>query len=355
MKNGKNTVFIDNTAKTLVIPIDQTQVLEAVQKTGDDYKLSEKLGGNTAELKKQVKSELQRGLATQLSYEDIARNISNYGEADMKRSMRIARTEGHRVQSDARLNAMYTAKEKGVDVVKQWDSTLDGKTRDTHRELDGQIRELDEPFEIAGMKAQSPGNFGIAAEDCNCRCCVLQKVRQDAENETSRQRWNNETGGIIETTGYKDFEEKYLKSVEKLKESGIINTGGISGAKKTEGWEDRHAKLMYEEIRNRKTDVKNISENTQFSEKAISSIKDHLFSEKHLFADGTIRSFDPDFEQAQAWDRLSQGKGTETDILLLKHEFVELTQMRIHGYDYETAHAIANQKYNWWKAIHKER
>lgn len=96
----------------LVIPIDEGQVLKAVQKTGDDFKLSDKLSGNTTELKKQVKSELQRGLTSQLSYADIARNISNYGQADMNRSMRIARTEGHRVQSEARLDSMYAAKKK---------------------------------------------------------------------------------------------------------------------------------------------------------------------------------------------------------------------------------------------------
>lgn len=200
----------------LVIPIDEGQVLKAVQKTGDDFRLSNKLSGNTTELKKQVKSELQRGLASQLSYADIARNISNYGQADMNRSMRIARTEGHRVQSEARLDSMYAAKKKGADIVKQWDATLDGQTRPNHRQLDGQIRELDEPFEVGGMKIDCPGGFGIASEDCNCRCCVLQRARWAVKSETTYQKWNNETGGFIETTGYQDFKEKYLKEAQKI-------------------------------------------------------------------------------------------------------------------------------------------
>ena len=54
----------------LVIPIDERQVLKAVEKTGDDFKLSNKRGVSTKELKKQVKEELQRGLASQLSYAD---------------------------------------------------------------------------------------------------------------------------------------------------------------------------------------------------------------------------------------------------------------------------------------------
>lgn len=210
----------------LVIPIDEGQVIKAVEKTGDDFKLSNKLGVSTKELKQQVKTELQRGLATQLSYAEIARNISDYGQSNMNRSMLIARTEGHRVQSEARMDAMKAAKKKGADIVKQWDATLDGNTRQHHRELDGQIRELDEPFEVAGMKVECPGDFGIAAEDCNCRCCVLQRARWAVEKvdpdtgeltEGKYQKWNNETGGFIETTGYQDFKDRYLKEAEKIK------------------------------------------------------------------------------------------------------------------------------------------
>lgn len=137
----------------------------------------------------------------------------------MTASMRIVRTEGHRVQSEARLDSMYAAKKKGADIVKQWDATLDGQTRPNHRQLDGQIRELDEPFEVNGMKVDCPGGFGIASEDCNCRCCVLQRARWAVKNETTYQKWNNEIGGFIETTGYQDFKEKYLLSSKALKSS----------------------------------------------------------------------------------------------------------------------------------------
>ena len=116
----------------LILPMNENQVVKAVQKTGDDFKLSEKLGGNTKELKKQVKSELQRGLASALPYETMARSISDYGQADLNRSMRIARTEGHRIQSEAKLDCMNNAKKKGAGIVKQWDSTLDGRTRPEH-------------------------------------------------------------------------------------------------------------------------------------------------------------------------------------------------------------------------------
>ena len=39
--------------------------------------------------------------------------------------------------------------------------------------------------------------------------------------------------------------------------------------------------------------------------------------------------------------------------MLLKHEYVELTQMRLHGYDYDKAHDKANEYYNWAVEIKK--
>lgn len=203
----------------LVLPIDQEQVLKAVQKTGDNIKLANKLGVSTNQLKKDVLAELQRGLATQLSYTDIARNISSRGSSDMNRSKLIARTEGHRVQNAARYDSMNAAKSKGADIVKQWDSTLDGNTRHTHAQLDGQIRELDENFEVGGKSAPCPGGFGDPAEDCNCRCAMLQRARWAVKDETSYNKWNNETGGIIECKGYEDFKKNYLKAAEDLKKS----------------------------------------------------------------------------------------------------------------------------------------
>lgn len=117
-------------------------------------------------------------------------------------SIRIARTEGHRIQVQSALDAMYIAKSKGADVLKQWDATLDGATREHHQMLDGQIREVDEPFEVANLKVEAPGMFGLASEDCNCRCCLLQRARwalDDDELQALRKR--AEYFGLDKTRG----------------------------------------------------------------------------------------------------------------------------------------------------------
>lgn len=199
----------------LVLPIDQKQVLKAVQKTGDDIKLANKIGVSTKSLKNQVLSEVQRGIATQLSYADIARNISNRGQASLNRSMTIARTEGHRVQNESKMDALVSAKNKGADIVKQWDSTLDGRTRESHRSVDGEIKQLEEKFSNGLMH---PGDSsGRAAEVCNCRCCLLQRARwalDDSELKILQDRAS--FFGLDKTKTFDDFKVKYLKATKDL-------------------------------------------------------------------------------------------------------------------------------------------
>ncbi len=54
---------------------------------------------------------------------------------------------------------------------------MDGDTRPNHKQLDTQIRELEEPFEVGSFKPMHPSGFGTAAEDCNCRCVTLHRAR----------------------------------------------------------------------------------------------------------------------------------------------------------------------------------
>ena len=197
----------------LMIPIDQELVVKAIQL---DSKVSgslyEAMGVNVKDLKKSIRSEISRGISQGFAYQDMARNINNTMKIGLNKSIRIARTEGHRVNQESTFDGMTKAKEKGADVVKQWDSTLDGKTRPTHRQLDGQLRELNENFEVAGHKAKYPGGFGIASEDVNCRCCILQRARwalDQEELETLKER--AAYFGLDKSDNFDDFKRKYLE------------------------------------------------------------------------------------------------------------------------------------------------
>lgn len=210
----------------LILPIDQKAVVRAVL-TNSKIKgsLYSALGIDVSGLKKTISAEITRGLAPGMSYADIARNLNNTAKTGYSNAIRIVRTEGHRIQQASAYDAQVAAKEKGADVVKQWDSTLDGVTRPTHRELDGQIREVDEPFSIGSKKAMYPGEFGDPAEDCNCRCVSLTRAKwalDDDELKTLKQR--AEFFGLDKTKDFDEFKEKYLKAQETLEKAGKSGT-----------------------------------------------------------------------------------------------------------------------------------
>lgn len=199
-----------------IMPIDNNAAVKAVI---TDSKISEglyeSLGVDTKKLKNSIRSEITRGIAAGLPHSEIARNIASYAKAPLSRAKNIVRTESHRIQQASKYDAQKMAVIRGADVVKQWDSTLDGKTRSTHRRLDGQIRELDEKFEIHGKKARYPGDFGDPAEDCNCRCQLLQRARialDEDELNTLKQR--AEYFGLDKTDDFEDFRNKYMQVAE---------------------------------------------------------------------------------------------------------------------------------------------
>lgn len=211
----------------LILPINQDQIVNAVQLNSKiSESLYKRMGKDTALLKKQIKAQISRGISNGSGYSEISRNLNAKADIGYNKAARIVRTEGHRIQSESRLDSMNAAKERGADVVKQWDSTLDGNTRDTHRMLDGQIREVKDDFSANGKSAAAPGKFGDPAEDCNCRCTVLQRARWALdEGELKILQERSEYFGLDKTKDFEDFREKYLQAVDKTAESGIINSG----------------------------------------------------------------------------------------------------------------------------------
>ncbi len=241
----------------LVVPINQDQVVKAVR---TDSKLSSglytKLGEDVGYLKRSIRAELSRGIASGSTWNEMALRIAKGMNSPFRKAynnaIRIARTEGHRIQNEAALDGQHGAKKKGADIVKQWDSTLDGRTRDEHRECDGQIREIDEPFDVGGEKMQAPGVGGSARNVCNCRCCLLQRAKwalDDDELKTLQER--AAFFGLDKTQSFNDFKQKYLKLPDNadtmnVKEYDVLaHTQKLKGAMSSSDY-DEYMKILTE-------------------------------------------------------------------------------------------------------------
>lgn len=220
--NGYVGMFYDlqSTGIPLVIPIQQDQVVKAL-KTNSKLSsgLYKRLGEDVDYLKRSIRAELSRGISNGSSWNEMAVRIANGMNSPFRKAynnaIRIARTEGHRIQNEAALDGQHGAKKKGADIVKQWDATLDSRTRPEHREADGQIREIDEPFDVGGEKMQAPGVGGSAKNVCNCRCCLLQRAKwtlDDDELKTLQER--AAFFGLDKSKDFEEFKQKYCQLPE---------------------------------------------------------------------------------------------------------------------------------------------
>lgn len=221
----------------IVMPLDQEAMVRAVQLDSKISKgLYNHLGENVGMLKKHITAQVSRGIANGYSYEQVAQQLAlkmkgtyNNAGGALAYAMRIARTEGHRIQIQGAMDACYKAKDMGADVVKQWDSTLDDSTRESHIAVDGEIRELDEEFSNGLMFPGDPS--GKAAEVINCRCALLERARwalDESELETLQKR--AEFFGVDKTDSFEEYKKKYLKASEQLINSAndVIMTPKIS-------------------------------------------------------------------------------------------------------------------------------
>jgi len=149
-------------------------IKKAIQNPVSGLTLNEVLEKNRQEILWRIRQEVTQGLIKGESYFDTAKRLKEALEGNYAKAQRIVWTESHRCKEQAQLEAHQRLKEKGVDVKRMWVATLDNKTRDTHGELDGQIDDKDGYFHVRGMTTKAPGMFGIASEDCNCRCAAIE-------------------------------------------------------------------------------------------------------------------------------------------------------------------------------------
>ena len=199
----------------LTIPINQESMVTAVQL---DSKISQglytRLGEDVELLKKRITAEVSRSIATGISFAQTAKHLAGKTRIGYNNAIRIARTEGHRIQNTAIMNAAYDAKERGADLVKQWDATLDGKTRSSHIRVDGEIRELDERF---SNTLRYPGDpSGAAAEVINCRCVMLQRARWAVGNGfTKRNNFTKQLETFDSPQQYDEFKQAFFSDGNK--------------------------------------------------------------------------------------------------------------------------------------------
>jgi SPP1 gp7 family putative phage head morphogenesis protein len=145
------------------------------------------------------------------SYPNMARRVKAAVDVNADRAKLIAQTEAHRLAVEAQKDAYDRAQDMGIEMRQVWDATLDSRTRDSHRAMDGKAAEnvgtQDNPHYQWFMPGvgwvDGPGLTGVAAEDINCRCRVISEVK-DFEPQF---RISRNAEGRNEISPYQTYEE----------------------------------------------------------------------------------------------------------------------------------------------------
>ena len=123
-----------------------------------------------------VQSAMMQGILQGESIPKMASRLAEtVGEKNRKAAIRNARTITTGVQNKGRIDSYDRANKMGIPTSKQWVATLDGRTRHTHRVIDGEVVPEGELFSNG---CEFPGDPGGAPEEIyNCRCSVIAAIK----------------------------------------------------------------------------------------------------------------------------------------------------------------------------------
>jgi hypothetical protein len=141
----------------------------------------ERVGLITNDTYKVINEVVDKALDTGAGTEEIRQAIiGKYDNWKGYRAEAIARTEtANAVNTGKFWGAEEAAKEYDLKLKKEWVSTLDLDTRDSHGidGANGQKRKINEPFNVGSAKLMHPGEYGGPAKEViNCRCTVVFSV-----------------------------------------------------------------------------------------------------------------------------------------------------------------------------------
>ena len=142
-------------------------------------------------------------------------------------AIRTARTAVTNAQNAGRMDSYVATTKIGIDMEREWVSTLDARTRPEHAEADGQVVGVDEPFIVGGEKLMFPGDrSGSGWNIYNCRCTQIAKVKGVDTSDAKRRARDPETGEsvLIENMSYAEWAGWKRKQPKKEVETPKITT-----------------------------------------------------------------------------------------------------------------------------------
>jgi len=125
-----------------------------------------------------ARGQLIEGFSAGESIEELSARLTSVTDWSASRAATVARTE---IISASNAGALAEVRTVNPDASKQWMATKDNRTREWHREADGETVPLDGTFTVGGEELDFPGDpTGRADNIINCRCTMSYNVPKQA-------------------------------------------------------------------------------------------------------------------------------------------------------------------------------
>lgn len=125
--------------------------------------------------KQHISSAVMQGVMQGEDVRKISKRLTEVTDMNRKGAIRNARTIYTGVENQAREDSYVRAQDMGIDVEQTWVATLDGRTRDSHKMMDGETRPVGDEFSNGLMFPGDPS--GDPSEVYNCRCTLIGNVK----------------------------------------------------------------------------------------------------------------------------------------------------------------------------------
>lgn len=157
-----------------------------------------------------IKNEILQGILQGEDLKMVAGRLQKVTDMNHRAAIRNARTAVTGSQNAGRVNAFIRAEGMGIQMEQEWLATLDGRTRHSHREMDGEHVKVGEKFKNGCRYPGDPD--GPPWEVYNCRCTLVPRVagvdqsnapRNSKLGSMSYEEWKNEHKKNVTETGYR--------------------------------------------------------------------------------------------------------------------------------------------------------
>lgn len=164
--------------------------------------------------KKLLNSAMIQGIMQGDDVYTLANRLAAVTDMNRTSAIRNAATMTTAAQNGGRMDGYKRAKAMGVKGLKhEWIATLDGHTRESHIDVDGEVREIGQKFSNGLTYPGEPG--GAPAEVYNCRCTTgayfddKEFKRADADDISGRNQHIYEKDSKVRNMTYTEWKNAH--------------------------------------------------------------------------------------------------------------------------------------------------